>query len=126
MSDPTEAGVLYVVLVEAEENVADEWNQWHSSAHIPKLIDAGYFSGASKYRVVAGDPVPRPSFYTFYQADDLDDLAAYFESDAVKALRQVADERYGDSLAYSRLVLEALPDTTTPIPTPHRHPDEEG
>lgn len=125
MSDVTEAGVLYVVLVQAEEEVAAEWNGWHSAAHMPEVVGTGYFTGASKYRVVAGDPVSRPSFYTFYAADDLDTLAEYFESDTVKALRRDADERYGDHLEYSRLVLEALPDTTTPTPTPHRHPDEE-
>lgn len=125
MSDPTEAGVLYVVLVQAEENIAAEWNEWHSAAHMPQVVGTGCFSGASKYRVVAGDPVPQPSFYTFYAADDLDDLARYFESDMVKALRRDADERYGNYLEYARLVLEALPDITAPTPTPHRHPDEE-
>ncbi|MFN8471707.1 MAG: DUF4286 family protein [Anaerolineae bacterium] len=125
MSDPTEAGVLYVVLVQAEEGVEVEWNQWHSATHMPQVMGTGHFTGGSKYRVVAGDPVPRPSFYTFYEANDLDSLAAYFESDAVKALRRDSNERYGAYLDYARLVLEALPDVTTPTPTPHRHPDAE-
>lgn len=107
MHDSQQNGaVRYIVLTRVPDDRLDEWNQWHTSVHVPDVLATGYMRGARKYRV-ADRALPQgwqPQYATVYELESMADLHAYLNGPAA-ALRDDYHQRYGAVGQIARIVL---------------------
>ena len=105
---PNQIGrVLYIVRTWVPEDQLKEWNEWHTTDHVPGVVEQPQVKRAHKYQVVEDNTSAswRPQYVTVYEFDSLDDWNSYDKGPEADRLRREYSERYGESGRISRQVL---------------------
>lgn len=99
--------VLYVVRTWVPEEQLEEWKYWHTTVHIPEVVEQPQVRRAYKYRVIEDNtPAEWPAQYvTIYEFDSMEDWESYNKSEAAAVLRKDHADRYGETGKISRQVL---------------------
>jgi hypothetical protein len=99
--------VLYVVRTWVPEEQLEEWDQWHTTVHVPEVVEQPQIKRARKYRVLEDStPAEWPAQYiTVYELDTVEDWESYNTSEAAAVLRKDYDDHYGATGKISRQVL---------------------
>ena len=99
--------VLYVVRTWVPGDRLEEWDEWHTTVHVPGVVAQPQVRRARKYRVAA-DNTPAewaPQYVTVYEFDSWRDWEEYNSGPEAARLRAEYAERYGATGKISRQVL---------------------
>lgn len=110
--DNEQGRVLYVVRTWVPEEQLEEWDRWHTNAHVPEVVAQPQVRRARKYRVTE-DNTPaewQAQYVTIYEFDSEQDWESYRSGDAAARLRGDYDIRYGATGKISRQVLVEVAD----------------
>lgn len=99
--------VLYVVRTWVPEEQLEAWDNWHTTDHVPEVVEQPQVKRARKYRVVEDNtPANWPAQYvTVYEFDSLDDWESYNNGPEAARLRKEYADLYGETGRISRQVL---------------------
>jgi hypothetical protein len=95
------SSVIYAVWYEVDSSVIDTWNKWMESEHIPRVVSAGGFKGAKRYKIV-DDKLNK--YVTFYEANDMESLKRYLDGPAAQ-MRDEYSSMFGSNTKISRTIL---------------------
>jgi antibiotic biosynthesis monooxygenase (ABM) superfamily enzyme len=97
---------VYNVTIAVAPEVEEDWLWWMENIHIPEVLETGYFTGYSMFKVLLnkeGDP----SYSIQYEFKEMKDLQLYQAREAT-ALQQKHTTRYKDKCTAFRTVLEKV------------------
>jgi hypothetical protein len=98
--------IVYSVTVTVDEDTSVEWLDWMTSAHIPDVLNTGYFRASQLRRVLEpAGPEGTETFVIEYECESLEHYRAYQREAAAQMQRDHA-ERYGDRVSASRRIME--------------------
>ena len=111
--DPTtKSTIIYHVTVSIARAREDEWRQWMREAHIPDVLNAGYFRSASMQRQLEPPPPEGSNTYHIrYECASLADLQAY-QREAAPALQAEHTTKFQGDFTASRVIAETHTDFT--------------
>lgn len=80
---------FYLVHHDVEPSLVAEWNAFHATDHVPRVVKSAGFHSAQRYRHLAADGTPAdpPRFTTVYRAAGLGQIRAYLEGGEVGKMR---------------------------------------
>ena len=113
--------VLYIVRTWVPDDQLAEWDRWHTTVHVPEVVERPQVRRAYKYRVVEDTtPSEWPAQYvTVYEFDSLQDWESYNTSEEAANLRKDYMDHYGTTGKISRQVLIEVAEVK-PVEFAHR------
>lgn len=98
--------VLYMVWIDVNPDIEEEWKKWQKEAHVPEVAEKGNFLSARRFVVIEGNA---PGKYpNFFEAKDREEYRKYIEGPG-KALMEDHAKRYGKATKVTRIVVEEVP-----------------
>jgi len=100
--------IIYSITYSVELRVERDWMGWMHLAHIPRIMDTGYFKAYRFHRLV--DPPAQKGTKTYnvqFTCESLQELAAY-KNDSEAEHLGMFEERYKDQVLAFQTVLEHL------------------
>jgi len=100
--------IIYNVTINVEREVHDEWLNWMTSDHIPKIMKTGLFLNYSMLRMLSEEPGNTGITYAIqYRCNDIDDLNRYLQNFA-QNFQQEHMQRYRNKHVAFRSMLEVI------------------
>lgn len=96
--------VLYIVNVEVDSEVAEDWRTWMSEVHIPEMLETGHFHDAMLTIDAEQHSTREVAFTCIYNAKSQTSLDDYTRDHAPR-LRQDHMQRYEGRVSASRQIL---------------------
>lgn len=96
--------VLYIVNVEVDREVVEDWRQWMSDVHIPEMLETGHFHDAMLTIDTEQHSAQRVALTCIYNAKSQEALDHYTRDHAPR-LRQDHMQRYAGRVSASRQIL---------------------
>jgi hypothetical protein len=98
--------MLYMVWIDIDPAVEDEWNRWQRETHVPEVAEKGNFLSARRFVVTEGNAPGK--YVNVYEAKDEETFKKYIEGPG-KALREDYAKHYGKASKLTRIVVQELP-----------------
>ncbi|MEL7020759.1 MAG: DUF4286 family protein [Bacteroidota bacterium] len=99
--------ILYNVTTKINRDRANDWLDWLSKIHIPKLFQTGLFLEYKICHLLGMNDPDDETFAVQYFFESIDTFNQYQQQHA-KAMQQDAIRRFGDCAASFRTVMEVL------------------
>ncbi len=100
--------LLYNVTYNVELSVADDWHNWLTLVHIPKVLGTGSFEGYNLYRLLNEEAAPGAQTYALqWHCQAPQQLARFLEDHAI-VLQQEMMARFGTKCVAFSTVLEKI------------------
>lgn len=111
MTDP-DAPLFYLVTVRIDDDVADEWESWMRTVHIPDVVQTGCFARAWMCRQPSEDGASRGgsirrAFRIIYLAKSRTDFERY-EAQFAPGLQADHTTRYAEKFDASRSLCDVV------------------
>jgi hypothetical protein len=98
---------IYNVTTQLAENLREAWLQWMQEEHIPELLSTGHFTHHRITRLLEPHEPGMVTFAVQYFCNSLDTYEHYASVHA-PALRQKAQEKWGDKALSFRTLMEVI------------------
>jgi hypothetical protein len=99
--------IIYMVIASVHPEIANEFINWMTSAHVPDVVNTGCFQSAQFCRLNEESMDADPTFIIQYYCESHEQLDNYFKNFA-PALRKEFNEKYGEKCKLSRSVMEMV------------------
>lgn len=89
---------LFIVQLEVDADVEDEWNEWYNTVHLPEVMEASpAIRKATRYRQVGGSGT-KP-YCAIYEFDDEQGLEEFLASERLAEMSAEYNVDWGDKSA---------------------------
>lgn len=99
--------MFYLVRVDVDVDIADEWQRWMVDVHIPDVVATDCFDQAWMARRPAADTAERKAFRMIYLAPSRQHFERY-EREFAPALQAEHTDRYEGRFQASRELLDVM------------------
>ncbi len=98
--------VMYMVWIDVDQYIEEEWNEWQKEAHIPEVVVKGNFLSARRFVVMEGNALGK--YLNVFEAKDMEGYRKSIEGPG-KALIEDHEKRYGKATKVTGIVVEEVP-----------------
>ena len=99
--------ILYNVTVGIDRSVEEEWLDWMTSEHIPKVLSTGFFQDHRIFKVLSHDDENTVSYSIQYYSDSLNKVEIYL-TEFAPDLAEEHRLRYKDRHVAFRTLLQEI------------------
>lgn len=101
--------IVYNVTVNVDDSIHDEWVEWMSKEHMPKVLETGCFKESNIYRIVSPEPDENEgqTYCIQYYAKTIDDYERY-QLEYAAFLQSEHTEKYEGRFTAFRTVMESV------------------
>ena len=107
MKAHTESPFFYLVSLQIDRDIAQEWRQWMEETHIPDVIDTGCFEEAWICAEPEANTATRLAYYMIYRAPSRQSFERY-QSEFAAELQADHTARYDGKFNASRALCDAI------------------
>lgn len=97
---------IYIVTINVQEDIHEEWVNWMKKEHIPEMLDTGKFSKALMSRVMVEEEMGGMTYSVQYTTESEEMLQRYYDENA-SALRSRSKPFEGKFVAF-RTVMKVI------------------
>jgi len=100
--------ILYNVTINVEDLIHDDWFNWLTNHHIPKMYDTGLFIEHKILRLIPNEEDNTGTTYAVqYYLKDIQDFLKYYNNYA-ELLQEESKAKFGDQAVAFRTLLEVI------------------
>jgi prophage antirepressor-like protein len=100
--------IVYNVTINADDAVANAFEEWMKQEHLPEVMASGKFVGFSFYKLLTRqEDETGQTFVVQYQANNMADFEDYTTNFA-PALQAKTKEKFGNSVVAFRTVMKQI------------------
>jgi hypothetical protein len=100
--------IIYNVTVNVEDEVADEWEMWMKTTHIPDVMQTGMFVSYVFSKLLTRQADETGTTYVVqYSAQNMDAYERYLNEFA-KTLQAAAKEKFGNKFIAFRTLMQRI------------------
>ena len=98
--------ILYNVTVGIDRSVEEEWLEWMTTQHIPKVLSTGFFLNHRIFKVLSHDDENTVSYSIQYYSDSLDKVEIYLTEFAPELAEEHMNRFKNRHVAFRTLLQE--------------------
>lgn len=99
--------LVYNVTINVDDSIHDEWLEWMTSVHVPKVIETKCFKNYSMHRMLSPEPEDGTTYVIQYICENVEDYERY-QIEHAALLQHAHKEKFGGNFTAIRSLMEEV------------------
>ncbi len=99
--------IIYNITIKVDWSIAEDWEKWMKSTHIPEILETGCFDKHQLVRLLQVDETDGPTYAAQYYAPSLGKYDYFLQHHASSFSKKVADN-WGQKCVDFRTLMQVI------------------